>query len=160
VERLLPWRGYPPPNDEIDKITEKVVQSTLEYAMDSPEYLFQQERSSQTSGSQSQDSVNNMEQVQELYLKAYHHGLLHARLMEVFTHGACFPRLFLEDPDRECCARSIGRPVRDVIWKIFVTGGGIPDRPEVASDNDVCLSVTEESALTRLDVCIDDGRRG
>ncbi|KAF8484106.1 hypothetical protein JB92DRAFT_2821711 [Gautieria morchelliformis] len=162
VERLLPWHGYPPTNDEIDKITEKVVQSTLEYTMDSPESLFQQEHSSQKSGSQSQDPVNSMERVQELYLRAYHRGLLHPRLMEVFVHGACFPRLFLEDPDRECCARSIGRPVRDVIWKIFVTGGGIPDRPEVASDNvmtedeDELVDVIEEQSDDSMEVVEDD----
>ena len=143
MERLLIWHdsGYSLLNGQIDKITEKVVQSTLEYAMDSPGLLFQHDHSNHNMDSQSQDSGDTAERVHKLYFQNYHLGVFHAKLMEVFVRGACFPRLFLEDPDRECCARSIGRPIREVIWKIFVTGGGIPDRsePDSAQDrNDVC----------------------
>lgn len=141
MERLLILHDsrHPPPSGQIDKITDKVVQSTLEYAMDSPE-LSIHDYNSQDTASQSQDSCDDAEQVYKLYFQAYHSGLLHPRLMEVFTRGACFPRLFLEDPDRECCARSIGRPVRKMIWKIFVISGGIPDRPDLDSpkDDNVC----------------------
>lgn len=138
MERLLPGHDsrYPPTNAQIDNITEKVVQSTLEYAVDSTALLAEHEHT----GSTSQDPGNTAEQVQKLYLRAYHRGFLHARLMEVFARGTCFPRLFLEDPDRECCARSIGRPVRQIIWKLFAIGGGIPDRPDperAPEDNDV-----------------------
>lgn len=52
---------------------------------------------------------------------------MHYRLMEAFCRGVCFPTLFLEDPDKECVARSIGKPIRYFIWQLFVAAGGIPE---------------------------------
>ncbi|KAF8583831.1 hypothetical protein K439DRAFT_1390128, partial [Ramaria rubella] len=139
VERLLLFRdpGYPPSNGQIDKITDVVVQSTLEYTMDSPASIFldEAEDANQDAESQSQASLKTVDQVRNLYLRAYHRGVMHSRLIEAFARGSCFPSPFLEDPDRECCTRSIGRPIREFIWKVFATGGGIPDRLETITED-------------------------
>jgi len=140
VERLLLWRDprAPPPSGQIDKIAETVVHSTLEYAMDGPASLFLDEVKVGTEGPDlsSDSSDDPAERVRRLYSDAYHRGTFHPRLIEAFARGACFPRLFLEDPDRESCARSIGRPIREVIWSIFSDGGGIPVRPEPIAETD------------------------
>ncbi|KAF8526046.1 hypothetical protein BU17DRAFT_41213 [Hysterangium stoloniferum] len=147
AERLLQWRDprFSPTTGEIDKITEAVVQSTLQYALIHPESLFSDDDDgSVRANSSSQRSNSAFEEIKSMYLHGYHSGVFHPRLMELFSRGICFPTLFLEDPDRECCARSIGRPIREQIWKIFVIGGGIPDRSIKSNELHIDQELEEE----------------
>jgi hypothetical protein len=115
-----------------------VVQSTLQYALTRPETLpfDDSDHDSLKLSSSSQRSNTAAEQVKNLYLQGYYSGVFYPRLMGVFSRGICFPTLFLEDPDRECCARSIGQPIRRQIWKIFAIGGGIPDRSNESDEQE------------------------
>ena len=136
IERLLLWKDprNPPSTVQIDEMTDRVVQSTLEYAVHDAIPLFPQEEGDSTSSLSSRSHHNLAWDIRHLYLKAYHSGVMHPLLMETFAKGICFPRHFLEDPDKECCVRSMGRSLREMIWKIFAAGGGIPSGIDPCSE--------------------------
>ncbi|GJJ08457.1 hypothetical protein Clacol_002675 [Clathrus columnatus] len=148
IERLLLWRDpkNPPTADEIDGFTETIVQSTLEYAVGSSASLFpDSDANGFQPGTLDCSSLNLKERVQTLYQQAYHLGVMHFRLMETFCRGVCFPGLFLEDPDKESVARSIGGPIRRSIWQLFVCGGGIPET-DSSEDKDSDESEDKDAA--------------
>ncbi|KIJ51323.1 hypothetical protein M422DRAFT_26742 [Sphaerobolus stellatus SS14] len=136
IERLLLWRDpkNPPSSAQIDEITERVVLSTLEYAVHESVSLFPEDEGDATSSLGSRSHHNVTADIRQMYIEAFHSGVMHPLLMQTFAKGVCFPRLFLEDPDRESCVCSISRPIREVIWRIFAKGGGIPSRSDPSTE--------------------------
>ncbi|EMD36532.1 hypothetical protein CERSUDRAFT_138207 [Gelatoporia subvermispora B] len=61
--------------------------------------------------------------VRALYVAAYRRGVLNPRVLNALNTASSWPRLFLEDPDKESVARSIGRPVRE--WGYALLGAGV-----------------------------------
>jgi len=55
----------------------------------------------------------------ERYLDAYRKGLFSARTMDILNTGSSWARVFLEDPDLESVARSIGGPIRRWVHAIL-----------------------------------------
>lgn len=139
IERLLIWRNprNPPENREIDQFTDTIVQSTVQYAVGTSDTLFPDSCSDKATSkiSSGRQPLNRKERVRNLYSQAYYQGSMHYRLMEAFCRGICFPKLFLEDPDKESAPRSIGKPIRTYIWQLFVAAGGIPEPTLSSGEN-------------------------
>ena len=55
----------------------------------------------------------------ERYLDAYRRGLFSARTMDILNTASSWARFFLEDPDLETVARSIGGPIRRWVHTIL-----------------------------------------
>lgn len=72
--------------------------------------------------------------IRSRYTSAYRRGTLSPRLMDLFSTGTLWPRLFLEDPDLEPTARSIGRPLREWTYAILNDGIGLPE--QIAEDQE------------------------
>ena len=60
------------------------------------------------------------------YLSAYRVGELSPKVMNVFSTGTFWPRMFLEDPDMESVARSLSRGVRVGVYAVLESALGIP----------------------------------
>lgn len=72
---------------------------------------------------------NAMQRITQLYVSAYRQGRFQPNLMNVYNSGTMWPKLFLEDPDKEPTARSIGRPLRDWAYSILDDGIPLPEPP-------------------------------
>ncbi|KAG2347530.1 PIN domain-like protein [Suillus weaverae] len=75
-----------------------------------------------------------LSQLQSLYISAYRSGHLQPKLLDILNTGTFWPRLFLENPDAENVARSIGRPIREWIFAILEDAVGLPEAPEGTGD--------------------------
>ena len=64
--------------------------------------------------------------VREQYVAAYRAGHLDPHILDCVQTGTAWPRMFLEDPDKECVARSVGRPIRMWTYAILDAGVGLP----------------------------------
>jgi hypothetical protein len=60
-----------------------------------------------------------------LYMHAYRTGLLASRITDVLHTRTAWPQIFLEDPDLETVARSVGRKLREWIYAILDAGVGL-----------------------------------
>ena len=70
------------------------------------------------------------ENIRALYVRAYRSGWLPPKILNILKSGTSWPRLFLENPDLESVARSVGRPIRQWIYAILQDSVDIPDRHE------------------------------
>ena len=152
---------------EVDIIVEKIVNSTLQYAI--PKYggdvtgreglwptsvcaLHDPEACSflpmisanvmrQTEKSDQADP--NLLEAREKYLDAYRGGLLSPKMMDTLSTGSSWGRIFLENPDLETVARSIGRPIREWIHTILDDTVGLPV-PEIEAPDSTRESIGNE----------------
>ncbi|KAF9228367.1 PIN domain-like protein [Gyrodon lividus] len=88
-----------------------------------------------------EDSV--MLKLRTMYLEAFRSGKLQPKLTDVLSTATFWPRIFLENPDTENVARSIGRPIRRWIYALLEDAVGLPEAPE----EELCTddgSVTQE----------------
>lgn len=76
------------------------------------------------------------------YIEAFRSGKLKPEITDIMNTRAFWPKLFLENPDVETVAKSIGRPIRLWIYALLEDGVGLPDAPETSSS--VADSVTED----------------
>lgn len=63
-----------------------------------------------------------------MYVEAYRGGKLKPKIADIVSLGTFWPKLFLENPDLETVAKSIGRPVRRWIYAILADGVGLPEK--------------------------------
>jgi hypothetical protein len=80
--------------------------------------------------------------------------------MDILSTGTFWPKFFLENPDVENIARSIGRPIREWVYAILEDAVGLPevpeeiedlneeqsDAPQVDDDEDELIDVVEEDS--------------
>lgn len=95
-----------------------------------------------------------LEQVRERYVAAYRHGVLDPHILDAAQTGTMWPRMFLEDPDKEAVQRSVGRPIRAWTYAVLNAGIGLPSAPEPEAepededeadeDEDELVDVVEE----------------
>lgn len=174
---------------EVDAIVEKIVNSALQYAI--PKYggdITGREGLWPTSVCALHDaeacsflpmiSANVMRQTEksdqadphllearEKYLDAYRGGLFSPKMMDTLSTGSSWARIFLENPDLETVARSIGRPIREWIYTILDDTVGLPvseveapdstrgnDEIEEESDDDELIDVVESDSDDELEV--------
>ncbi|KAG1860786.1 hypothetical protein F4604DRAFT_2035089 [Suillus subluteus] len=99
-------------------------------------------------------------QLLSLYITAYRSGHLQPKLMDILNTGTFWPRLFLENPDAENVARSIGRPIREWIFAILEDAVGLPEAPEATGDPEVgqfdTSQMNEEDEDELIDVVEED----
>ncbi|KAG1740880.1 uncharacterized protein EDB91DRAFT_1052940 [Suillus paluster] len=99
-------------------------------------------------------------QLHTLYIAAYRSGHFQPKLMDMLNTGTFWPRLFLENPDAENVARSIGRPIREWIYAILEDAVGLPEAPEGAEEPEVGQSdasqVDEDDEDELIDVMEED----
>jgi len=111
-------------------IIEKIVESALQYALPTrdepagPSCLLGNPGDVNLYG---RDKGNT---VRQLYLDGYHAGTVYSKVLDPLHTGTMWPRLFLENPEKETVHRSIGRPIREWIYAILDDGVGLPVRPE------------------------------
>lgn len=113
------------------------------------------------------ESGNLHARVRTLYVAAYRRGELDPHVLDAVNTGKAWPRMFLEDPDKESVARSIARPIREWCYALLGAGIELSEVPgsEQGSDEghseDELIDVEEENdedflaplrgALKRLD---------
>ncbi|KAF7980844.1 hypothetical protein HWV62_36488 [Athelia sp. TMB] len=94
------------------------------------------------------------EQVRDSYVKAYRAGSLSPKIIDTMTSATAWPRIFLENPDSETVARSVGRLIRQWGYAILDDGVGLPDAHELSEheqsvqedDEDELIDVVEEDS--------------
>ncbi|KAF4620667.1 hypothetical protein D9613_000817 [Agrocybe pediades] len=159
---------------EVETIIETVVSSTLQYALPKTETIKGREGLWPTTvcalhepeacsilpmvshnvmqqAEKSDMADPNLLDAREKFLDAYRGGLLDAKVMDVLNTGTSWPRLFLENPDSETVARSIGQPIRKWIYVILhdTVGLSVSETDETnATQNS--QSVGEESDQDEL----------
>ncbi|KAI0044243.1 PIN domain-like protein [Auriscalpium vulgare] len=170
VETLLVRPSSTMASGEREAIVEKTVQATLAYsipsqggsslyptpacALHTPDTCPLVDSLSQPIlGSSDGDELPSRTRCRKLYLSAYRKGRLSPRIMDIITAGTSWPKLFLEDPDLEAVARSIGRPIREWVYAILEDGIGLPVAEE-AEDNEEEVDESDEDEL--VDVVEDD----
>ncbi|KZT69711.1 PIN domain-like protein [Daedalea quercina L-15889] len=91
--------------------------------------------------------------VRTLYVGAYRHGEFPPRALDVLNTGTFWPRLALEDPDKESVSRSVTRPIRQWGYAVLDAGVGLPVPPEeeveeedTADSDDELVDVVEEDS--------------
>jgi hypothetical protein len=167
---------------EVDAIVDRIVNATLQYAIDKydgdtygPGGLWPSkicalhhgetcrllELFSRADGAGEDNVVENrFIQLRLLYISAYRSGHFQPKLMDILSTGTFWPRLFLENPDVENVARSIGRPIRKWIYAILEDAVGLPEAPEETEElNDEqsdTLQVDEEDEDELIDVVEED----
>ncbi len=130
----------PGTNAEINEMVEGVIDSILQYGIDT-----------EPSGSFPSGPVG------EPYSAAYREGRFSPRVLELVVNGIHWPNLFLENPDVGTCEKIIGGDI--LFWIVAVLNDGIPlgesQNDEVTSvgsfrveseeeDEDEIISVVEE----------------
>ncbi|KAI0665698.1 hypothetical protein C8Q78DRAFT_1063616 [Trametes maxima] len=91
--------------------------------------------------------------VRAAYITAYRQGQFDPHILDAVQSATVWPRHFLEDPDKECVERSIGRPIRRWMYAILDASVGLPEPPEPEdvegdgedSDEDELVDVVEDS---------------
>ncbi|KAH9846148.1 hypothetical protein C2E23DRAFT_951191 [Lenzites betulinus] len=90
--------------------------------------------------------------VRSRYITAYRTGHLNPHILDAVQSGTAWPWLFLEDPDKECVERSIGRPIREWMYAVLDASVGLPgpqggeedDGEDEDEDDDELIDVVEE----------------
>jgi hypothetical protein len=153
------------PSGKQEAIIEKIVDSTLQYAIPKKE-----EHLSDLRGplcllhavhlpASTSSHPDNATVIRELYNAAYQRADLSPKVLDVLHSGSYWPRLFLENPDVECTAKSISRPIREWFYAILDDGVGLPEKAELESsespqpdeedeeeDEDELIDVVEEES--------------
>ncbi|KAG9312042.1 hypothetical protein JVU11DRAFT_7321 [Chiua virens] len=145
---------------EIDSIVDRIVTAALQYAIDKyegdvlygPASLWPTPICALHGGDTcplpnlfsralppSQEPVNNVDGVpardnvlalRSLYLKAFRTGKLQPKVVDTLNTGTFWPRIFLDNPDIENVAVSIGRPIRLWVYALLEDGVGLPESQE------------------------------
>ena len=102
------------------------------------------------------DPDDPLELAREEYLDAYRRGLLDPHLLDTMQTATMWPRMFLEDPDRETVLKSVARPIRLWTYAILDAGVGLPSAPtpveadenneDGESDEDELVDVVEDDS--------------
>ena len=91
--------------------------------------------------------------IRDSYVTAYRGGVLDPHILDCVQTGTMWPRRFLEDPDKECVLRSVGRPIRLWTYAALDEGIGLPsavdpdadeEGDEDEEDEDELIDVVEE----------------
>ncbi|KAH9889537.1 hypothetical protein C8Q73DRAFT_737263 [Cubamyces lactineus] len=89
--------------------------------------------------------------VRREYIVAYRRGQLNPHIFDAVQSATTWPGVFLEDPDKECVQRSIGRPIREWIYAVLDASVGLPNAPvpedaedDEEEDEDELIDVVEE----------------
>lgn len=142
---------------EIDSIVDRIVNAALQYAIDKYEgdvygpaslwptpicalhgggtcpllNLFSRAlgQSPEPGIASGASPVDNILMLRSLYLKAFRAGNL-PKVADILSTGTFWPRIFLDNPDIENVAISIGRPIRLWIYALLEDGVGLPEAPE------------------------------
>jgi hypothetical protein len=97
------------------------------------------------------------EELRSIFMNAYRHGALSARIVDLMYTGTMWPRVLLENPDMETTTVSIGRPIREWAYACLDDSLGVlgmteaedipqEEKPEgTASDDDEIIDVVEDS---------------
>lgn len=169
---------------EIDAIVDRIVNATLQYAIDKydgdtygPSGLWPSKicalhhgETCRLSGLFSRTlllSSNNLGedngvknrflQLRSLYISAYRSGHFQPKLMDILSTGTFWPKLFLESPDIESVSRSIGRPIREWIYAILEDAVGLPEAPdETEEEQPDAPQVDDEDEDELIDVMEED----
>ncbi|KAL4268723.1 Asteroid domain-containing protein [Pleurotus pulmonarius] len=81
------------------------------------------------------EEMQRANQVRAAYLDAYREGVLSPRIMDVLSTGTYWPRLPLEHPDIETVAVSIGRDIRSWGYSILDDAVGIEAQSDPAEND-------------------------
>ncbi|KAG6381905.1 hypothetical protein JVT61DRAFT_524 [Boletus reticuloceps] len=173
---------------EIDSIVDRVVDATLQYAIDKYEgdvygsaslwptpicvlhggdtcpllnlfsrAILHNREPGNVDGTPPEDSLLML---RSLYLKAFRAGKLQPQITDILSTGTFWPRIFLDNPDFENVATSIGRPIRSWVYALLDDGVGLPEAPEeelAAVDGSVSEGdETEEDPDELVDVVEED----
>ncbi|KAG2142284.1 uncharacterized protein EDB93DRAFT_1329756 [Suillus bovinus] len=152
---------------EIDAIVDRIVNAALQYAIDKydgdtcgPDGLWPSKicalhpaetcrlpglfsralllsADNEVADNNAAERDNQLSRIHSLYISAYRSGHLQPKLMDILNTGTFWPRLFLENPDAENVARSIGRPIREWIYAILEDAVGLPEAPEGSGNSKV-----------------------
>lgn len=167
VSRLPPSRSLG--SGEIESIIDKVVNATLQYAI--PKYdgaaegraslLFNKvcplheaeacsilpifSRNVMRQAEEASTADPNLLLARERYLNAYRNGFFSAKTMDVLNTGSSWPRIFLEDPDLESVARSIGRPVRRWVYTVLDDTVGLEVQSRDAETENGATEVSDDN---------------
>ncbi|KIK81542.1 hypothetical protein PAXRUDRAFT_832773 [Paxillus rubicundulus Ve08.2h10] len=142
---------------EVDDIVDRIVNAALQYAIDKyegelygPASLWPTEIcalhgdgtcplpsifSRALSQSQEPDSNNGvlldsvLLRLRTMYLEAFRSGKFQPKLTDVLSTRTFWPRIFLDNPDVEDVARSVGRPIRRWIYALLEDAVGLPEPP-------------------------------
>ncbi len=101
------------------------------------------------------DPNDPLELAREEYLDVYRRGLLDPHLLDTMQTGTMWPRMFLEDPDKETVLKSVARPIRLWTYAILDAGVGLP-RPPAAEEADEDVKDGESDDDELVDVVEDD----
>ncbi|KAF7321546.1 XPG-I-2 domain-containing protein [Mycena kentingensis (nom. inval.)] len=82
------------------------------------------------------DELLKRNDVRGRYLAAYRQGRLHAKVLDVLSTQTFWPRIFLEEPNLETVSRVMGRPIREWGYAILHDALGLPLPPEAVEDPD------------------------
>lgn len=88
--------------------------------------------------------------LRSLYLKAFRAGKLQPEVTDILSTRTFWPQIFLDNPDIENVAISIGRPIRSWVYALLDDGVGIPEAPETAVDGSTSASEDDEEDLNEL----------
>ncbi|KAF9456941.1 hypothetical protein BDZ94DRAFT_1124986, partial [Collybia nuda] len=149
VNALLP-RSTTLNSNEIEKIVDKIVDATLQYAiprsersnhgssnawstgacpLHEPEFcplLPLISRNFEMINKEGNEELSNVIKIRNFYLDAYRNGQLSPKIMDILNSATFWPRLFLENPDIETVGRSIGRPLREWGYAVIHDAVGLP----------------------------------
>ncbi|KAJ8508870.1 hypothetical protein ONZ45_g8886 [Pleurotus djamor] len=141
---------------EIDSVIDRVVDSTLQYAIPKHEGVQGLEglwatdfcalhppdicpllpiisrnisALAEESDDEDSDALKERNQIRAAYLDAYRDGHLAPRILDILSTGTYWPRLPLEHPDMETVAMSIGSRIRAYGYAILEDALGLPSTP-------------------------------
>ncbi|KAI9064581.1 hypothetical protein FKP32DRAFT_1675536, partial [Trametes sanguinea] len=97
-----------------------------------------------------------LEAVREEYVRAYRQGRFTPHILDAVQTGTMWPWLFLEDPDKECVKRSVGRPIREWVYAVLDASVGLPIPPEPADDENGEAVDEDEDEDELVDVVEED----
>ena len=138
-------------------IIERIVQSTLQYALSTRDEALSPSCLLGNPGDVHLYGRDKGNAIRRLYLNGYHAGTVHSEILDPLHTGTMWPRPFLENLEKETVHRSIGRPIREWIYAIIDDGVGLPVRPEKEEakaedqadrdeDDEELIDVVEESS--------------
>lgn len=167
---------------EIDAIIDKVVNATLQYAL--PKYggdlvgkeglwptsvcaLHEPESCSllriisqnvMRQADTPEQADPNLLEARGQYLDAYRGGVMSPKTMDFLNTSTSWPRLFLENPDLETVARSIGGPIREWVYSIVDDAVGLPmtEAEDEGTQNEGSVVAPESDEDELIDVVESD----
>ncbi|KAH8828200.1 hypothetical protein DL96DRAFT_1815464 [Flagelloscypha sp. PMI_526] len=170
VNALLSHRPTAYATGEIDQLVDKIVESTLKYAIPVTETDFaptevcqlhppdackllpllsrkvttEMARETLILGG---DSLTDKEVLRARCLSAYRSGNLSPRLLDTLATSTFWPRLFLENPDVESTAVTFGRHLRQWSYAILDNALGLPEEQPPESPEASSQDVDSEDEL-------------